>query len=215
MDNLATLGIKVTSDDINQAIKRLDKLEAGAGKAEKATDRLGSRATDVYRNIATNVALATAAFTAMGAAISAISNNIIKTASDFEDYQLRLNAVFGSVEKGNQLFEDMVTFASKVPFAFDEIMASATQLAGVMKGGVDEVNQWMPLIADLAAVSGLGIQQTTEQVVRMYSAGAASADLFRERGITSMLGFQAGVSYSAEQTRDMLISAVGRFSFQV
>jgi len=84
-------------------------------------------------------------------------------------------------------------------------MGAATQLSGVMKGGVDEVKQWMPLIGDLAAVSGLSIEQTTEQVVRMYSAGAGAADLFRERGITSMLGFQSGVSYSAEQTRVKLM----------
>jgi len=41
----------------------------------------------------------------------------------------------------------------------------------------------------------------------MYSAGAASADLFRERGILAMLGFQAGVSYSAEETRKKLVEA--------
>jgi hypothetical protein len=41
----------------------------------------------------------------------------------------------------------------------------------------------------------------------MYSAGAAAADLFRERGVLSMLGFQAGVSVSAEETRKRLIAA--------
>jgi len=41
----------------------------------------------------------------------------------------------------------------------------------------------------------------------MYSAGAASADLFRERGILAMLGFQAGVTYSAEETRQRLMQA--------
>jgi len=41
----------------------------------------------------------------------------------------------------------------------------------------------------------------------MYSAGAASADKFREKGVLAMLGFQAGVSYSAEETRKMLMEA--------
>ena len=39
----------------------------------------------------------------------------------------------------------------------------------------------------------------------MYSAGAASADMFRERGVSAALGFQAGVSYSAEETMKTLV----------
>jgi len=34
----------------------------------------------------------------------------------------------------------------------------------------------------------------------MYSAGAASADLFKERGVLAALGFKAGVSVSSEET---------------
>lgn len=70
-----------------------------------------------------------------------------------------------------------------------------------MKGGVDEVKKWMPLIADLAATTGLTIEDTTGQVIRMYSAGAAAADMFRERGVLAMMGFQAGAKYSVEETR--------------
>ena len=134
-----------------------------------------------------------------------IAKSFLDAAKETENFSVRLNILLGSVENGNKLFKDMATFAGKVPFEYNEIMGAATQLAGVMRGGVEEINKWMPLIADLAAVSGLGIRQTTEQVVRMYSAGAASADLFRERGITAMLGFQAGVTYSAEETRKMLM----------
>jgi len=149
----------------------------------------------------------TAAVTAAAASFTLIESAVISTSSEFENFQIRLNHVLGSVAEGNRLFQDMTKFASTVPFSFQEIMGSATQMSGVMSGGVAEVNKWMPMIADLAAVSGLSIQQTTEQVVRMYSAGAASADLFRERGILAMLGFQAGVSVSAEDTRKQLMRA--------
>ena len=141
-----------------------------------------------------------------GVAGGAMIKSFIDAGNTTDQYRLRLNALLGSVEEGNRLFADMADFAGAVPFEYEKIMSSATQLAGVMKGGVEEVNKWMPLIADLSAVSGLGIEKTTEQVIRMYSAGAASADLFRERGILSMLGFQAGVSVSAEATRKKLIS---------
>ena len=142
-----------------------------------------------------------------GYGLKQIASSFIDAANTTEQYRLRLNALLGDVDEGGRVFKEMAEFAGKVPFEFEEIMSSATQLSGVMRGGVDEIKKWMPIIADLAAVSGLGIQQTTEQVVRMYSAGAASADLFRERGITAMLGFQAKVSYSAEETRKRLIEA--------
>ena len=135
-----------------------------------------------------------------------LGGQFIDAASSAEQYQIRLNRLLGSQQEGSRLFKEMATYASQVPFEYEQIMGSATQLAGVMQGGVDEITQWMPLIGDLAAVSGLSIEQTTEQVVRMYSAGAASADLFRERGILSMLGFEAGVSYSAKETRKKMVA---------
>jgi hypothetical protein len=101
----------------------------------------------------------------------------------------------------------MAAFAATVPFEFEQIMGSATQLAGIVKGGADEIAEIMPIIADLAAVSGLTIQQTTEQIVRAFSAGIGSADLFRERGVSAMLGFQAGATYSAEETRRRIVEA--------
>jgi len=136
-----------------------------------------------------------------------LARSFLDAARTTENYQVRLRVLLGSVEEGNRLFDAMATYAGKVPFELEEIMGSATQLAGILKGGVDEINQWMPLIGDLAAATGLGIRETTEQVSRMLSAGAASADLFRERGVLAMLGFQAGVSYSAEETKKRLLAA--------
>ena len=65
----------------------------------------------------------------------------------------------------------------------------------------------MPLIGALPAAAGVSIQDATGQVIRMLSAGAASADLFRERGILAMLGFTSGVAYSADETRRKLVEA--------
>jgi len=183
---------------MSQALKIL--IMGDASNAKQAF----AQAQDAAKQTATAI---TAAVTAAAASFALVETAVIQTSSEFENFQIRLNHVLGSVAEGNRLFQDMTKFASSVPFSFQEIMGAATQMSGVMAGGVDEVNKWMPMIADLAAVSGLSIQQTTEQVVRMYSAGAASADLFRERGITAMLGFQAGVHVSAADTRKQLIAA--------
>lgn len=170
----------------------------GITKASKAMNKLKSAVFGVKGAV---VALAGAY------GLAKVAGSFLDAAKATEDYNLRLGILLGSTEKGTELFKEMADYAGRVPFEYDKIMASATQLSGIMKGGVQEIKEWMPLIGDLAAVSGMTIQQTTEQVARMYSAGAASADMFRERGILSMLGFQAGVSYSVEETRKMLMDA--------
>jgi phage tail tape-measure protein len=183
---------------------RIQLVISAKDKAAKVVNRV--RAT--FKSLKKSVFSVKSAVLGLGAAMgtTALAKSFISAASEAENYRVRLNVLLGSQEEGNRLFKQMADYAGQVPYEYSEIMASATQLSGIMKGGVDEITQWMPLIGDLAAASGLGIQQTTEQVSRMLSAGAASADLFRERGITSMLGFQAGVSYSAEETRKQLWS---------
>ncbi|KKM00923.1 hypothetical protein LCGC14_1799570, partial [marine sediment metagenome] len=137
--------------------------------------------------------------------VGLLARSFIQAADTAEQYRVRLTVLLGSVEEGNRLFQEMADYASTVSFQYEEIMGAATNLSGVMKGGVDEVKKWMPLIADLAAATGLSINDTAGQIIRMYSAGAASADMFRERGVLAMLGFQAKVSYSAKETRKQLM----------
>lgn len=156
-------------------------------------------------NQTAKVAAGLGAAFAGGAAIAAKA--IIDVGSTTENLRTRMNAMLGDVGEGNKVFKEMSEFASEVPFAYEEIMGAATQLSGILKGGSDEIAQTMPMIADLAAVAGLSIEKTTEQVTRLFSAGAGSADLFRERGINAMLGFEAGVAVTAEESKKRLIEA--------
>ena len=133
-------------------------------------------------------------------AIKKLSDALIKAGDTVEQYQVRLQLLLGSMEEGNKVFQDMSDLASRVPKTYEEIMASATDLSAVVSGGSEEIKKLMPIIVDLAAGTGMSVGEVTGQMIRMYSAGAASADMFRERGVSAALGFQAGVSYSAEQT---------------
>jgi len=181
----------------------------GLSKAQRQFKTFGKHSVSVLTKVKQEVFSLKMAIGSMAGAygVGRLTTSFLTAARTTENYRLRLDALLGSTEQGRRAFEDMAKFAAKVPFEYNEIMGAATQLAGVMKGGVDEINQWMPLIADLAAVSGLSIQDTTGQVIRMYSAGAAAADMFRERGILAMLGFKAGVSYTAEETRKKMMEA--------
>jgi hypothetical protein len=170
----------------------------GMNKVQRSTRKTGDSLRTIKR-------IAVAAFVGWG--INRLTKSFLEAAVTTEQYQTRLIGLLGSVEEGTRLFKLMNEYAAQTPFEFEKIMGSATALAGVMRGGADEIAKWMPMVGDLAAATGLSIEIVTQQVIRMFSAGAASADLFREKGVLAMMGFQAGVSYSAEQTREMMMAA--------
>jgi len=192
-----TKGFKRAGDSAVKSQARMKGLKGGILRLGKGLGKLGLAVTGV-----------TALFSALGGVVAVkLGKTFLQAATTTEGFQLRLQTLLGSVSEGNRMFKEMAEFAGTVPFELEQIMESATNLAGIMEGGVDEVREWMPLIADLAAATGMQINETTEQIQRMLSAGAASADRFREKGVLAMLGFQAGVSYSAEETSRMLQEA--------
>lgn len=148
-------------------------------------------------------------------AVKKLAGDFLDTARAVERMQIQLRVLLGSAERGGELFEKLTKFAREVPFELRKVMEAATMLAGIVKGGIKDIMAWLPLIADLAAAQAIDLQIVTAQVMRMLSSGAASADLFREKGILAFLGFQAGVTYSAEETRKKLweswASAESRF----
>jgi len=209
--------------ELDRTQREVNELKRGNEQLGRASENYGRRAVQSNQQVARStrdlgrqtsqlkgiVAGLGAAYLAMRGirAAASLAVSFKDAASEAEGFRVRLNTLLGSVYEGNRAFDEMAEFAGTVPFEYREIMAAATDLSGVLEGGVDDISTYMPIIADLAAVSGLSIQETTSQVIRMYSAGAASADMFRERGVLAMLGFQAGVSYSAEETRRTLIRA--------
>ena len=197
----------MANTDLNVILRLKDELTARMKGITTSFQTFGRKAGDVLRAVRQNWLLVTAAIAGAVYSIKKVSDAFIGAAATSENFAVRLKSLLGSVQEGNRLFKEMSKFAGQVPFEYAEIMEAATALSGVVRGGVDEVVQWMPLIADLAAVSGLSLRVTMSQFIRMYSAGAAAADTFRERGILQMLGFQAGVKYTTEETRQMMIAA--------
>lgn len=149
-----------------------------------------------------------AGLTVATVAAGAFGNSVLKAASTSEQFSTRLRVMLGSMEEGNRLFQNMATYASRVPFEFEAVMQAATNMATVMEDGVDDITRFMPLIGDIAAATGLSVQQASEQFTRAWSAGAGAAELFRERGVNAVLGFQAGATVSAEETRKALEAAL-------
>ena len=124
---------------------------------------------------------------------------VVSVGRQIEDLQVRLKALFGTAEEGSRAFDVMVKFASRVPFTLEDIQQASGNLAVVSKDA-NELAEILEITGNVAGATGLDFRQTAEQIQRSFAGGIASADVFRERGVRSMLGFQAGAEVSASQT---------------
>lgn len=182
----------------NKSIKKvlkqdLPNLGTGIRRVSSSINQMGNSMTMAGAAIAASMGLGVRSF--------------IKAADTADSFRMRLGVLLGSVEEGNKTFKSMAVLASKVPQQFEEIMRSATALAGIMDDGRKGIEMWMPMLTDLAAAYGLTMEVATGNFIRAYSAGIAASDKFREAGISNMMEFQAGVKYSVEETREMMWKA--------
>lgn len=143
---------------------------------------------------------------AVGVASGAFLKSVIDTGSQVQNLRIRMKFLTGSAQQGAAAFKAMNRYASQVPFALEDIQQGVPSLLTVAKTQED-LNNLLIMTGDLAAASGLTYAETSMQIQRAFAGGIASAELFRERGISAMLGFEAGVSYTAEETKKIIESA--------
>ena len=137
------------------------------------------------------------AFLGLGAGL--VVRNLVNTGKQLENLRTRLKFLLKDTNEGAKAFDNMVTFASKVPFSLEEIQSGSGILATVTDNAND-LQKMLEITGNVAAVTGLDFRTTAEQIQRSFSAGIGAADLFREKGVRNMLGFQAGATVSIEDT---------------
>jgi len=189
INQIATLGVKV---DPRGAV-------TGSKRAKNAITGIGKAASGVKSRI---LSLQGAL---LGLGAGALVKSIITTASSVESLKVRLQFLTKSGEEATQAFKDMNTFAAKVPFSLEEIERASPLLLTVAKDA-GELNDLLAITGDIAAVSGLSFEATAGQLQRAMAGGISAADLFRERGVKAFLGFEEGVQFSAEQTKEKIQS---------
>ena len=137
------------------------------------------------------------AFIGLGAGL--VIRNLINTGKNLENLRVRLKFLLKDTNEGAKAFENMTKFASQVPFSLEEIQSGSGILATVTDNA-DDLQKMLEITGNVASVTGLDFRTTAEQIQRSFSAGIGSADLFREKGVRNMLGFQAGATVSIEET---------------
>lgn len=194
------------------AIRTLELIVRAKDESSRVLGEIGKQLDGLRNKFNSTISgISSAVFSLQGALAGAglgfFFKSFIDAAKEVEGYRMQLRILTGDVERGNALFKEAAEYAGKVTFEYRDIMGTITMLRGVIKGSDQEVVKWTKLVGDVAAATGFDIRTTTEQISRMYSAGAQSAELFKERGKLAMLGFQTGVSYTIDQTRKKLLEA--------
>ena len=147
------------------------------------------------------------AFVGLGAGL--VIRNLVSTGRELENLQVRLRFLLKDTNEGAKAFDNMVKFASRVPFSLEEIQSGSGILATITDNAED-LKKMLEITGNVAAVTGLDFRTTAEQIQRSFSAGIGAADLFREKGVRNMLGFQAGAQVSIEATAEAFEKVFGK-----
>ena len=147
------------------------------------------------------------AFVGLGAGL--VIKNLVGTGRELENLRVRLKFLLKDTNEGAKAFDNMVKFASKVPFSLEEIQSGSGILATVTDNA-DDLQKMLEITGNVAATTGLDFRTAAEQIQRSFSAGIGAADLFREKGVRNMLGFKAGATVSIEETVAAFEKVFGR-----
>lgn len=182
----------------------LGDLKKGMAQANKEVKNSSQKMQGSFKNLATSMSKIGSRALKLGGILGGVFGAIaIKSIADtgiqIENLQVRLKLLFGSASEGAKAFDEMVKFASKVPFQLQEIQQASGNLA-VVSSDAEELAEMLQITGNVASATGLSFQQTAEQIQRSFAGGIASADVFRERGVRAMLGFEAGVTVSVNDT---------------
>ena len=145
----------------------------------------------------------------VGLGVGVAVKSFIDVGKSVESLQVRLKFLFGSAKEGAKAFDVMSKFAGKVPFSLQEIQRGAGVLSVVSKDA-DELGKILEITGNVASVSGLDFATASEQIQRSLSAGIASAELFKERGVRDLLGFKAGATVTAKETAEAFERVFGK-----
>ena len=145
----------------------------------------------------------------VGLGAGMVGKSFIKTATDVENLQLRFKFLFKTTKEGNKAFAELTKFAAKVPFSLEQIAQGSGNLAVVTKDA-EELAKMLEITGNVAAVTGLDFRTTAEQIQRSFGAGIGAADLFRDRGVRALMGFQAGAKVTIEETKARFFELFGK-----
>jgi len=150
------------------------------------------------------------AFIGLGAGL--VIRGIVNAGMQIEELGVQLEALFGSAKKGRQALDAVTKFAKTTPFELSNIQQGVTALATVAEKAESlgiSFDELLKITGNTAVQLGGDFAIASQQIQRSFSAGIGSADLFRDKAVTAMAGFSAGVKTSVDDSIKGLAKAFG------
>jgi len=150
------------------------------------------------------------AFIGLGAGV--VLKGIVSAGMQIEELGVQLEALFGSAKKGKDALDVVTKFAKTTPFELSNIQQGVTALATVSEKAESlgiSFEELLKITGNTAVQLGGDFALASQQIQRSFSAGIGSADLFRDRAVTAMAGFEAGVKTSVDESIKGLAKAFG------
>ena len=116
MNDTASLEIRVLSDQVDAANRRLDNLEKKGARAERATDGL----TGAFTRLAGPLLAAVSATAAL--------SKLVDVSREFDKLNAGLITATGSAENAKLAFEAIQAFATDTPYDLQQVTDSFTKL---------------------------------------------------------------------------------------
>ena len=150
------------------------------------------------------------AFIGLGAGL--VLRGIINAGMQIETLGVQLEALTGSAAKGKLMLKQVLDYAKNTPFELSNIQQGVASLATVSEKAEEmgiSFEELLKITGNTAAQLGGDFALASQQIQKSFSAGIGAADLFRDKAITAMAGFSAGVKTSVDDSIKGLAKAFG------
>ena len=202
---LDKLVVKIEADlrDLKKGLNNAtSQVNSSTSKMGKSFNKLNQSILHVGKRVTQLGAIAGVTFGTI------FTKNILSAGIQMEELALRMGIMFGNVEEGNKAFEVLTQFAARVPFSLEEILRGAGSLLAISDSAL-ELGKNLEIVGNLAATSTEPFEVAASQFQRVASAGIGAAEILKEKGIAELLGFEAGVSVTAEKSVKIFEEAFG------
>jgi hypothetical protein len=175
----------IATEKLKKANEKLNKETKKTRKGFFQINNDGRLLSNTFATIRSKLLLMSFAFTLVTGSVG----KFIQKSAQFEKVKVRLNAMFGSVERGTQAFNTFNKIAATTPFQLEDVVEAGAALKAF---GADAESLIKP-VADLAAFMGTTAAEAASALGRAFAGGAGAADILRERGILQLVRDSQGI----------------------
>lgn len=140
-------------DKLSGELKDVKKSLADIGSESKKSEKESRTLGDTLKTLAKVAGIAF-----ISKQIFDIGKSALKTAGDFEQYNVAFKTMLGSSEKATKLLNEIKTFAATTPFELNELVASSKQLLA-FNFAAEDIIPTMTTLGNIAAGVGVPVSR--------------------------------------------------------